>query len=202
MLVSSLKRRLGGSRWTVHFAGLLSFSLLVIAGYQDDLGPDPVKQLALLTGERGFQFLLFSLAISPVARLFTAPLLMQWRRPAGLWAFCFLTLHALVFAQGYIGWSWVILVEELIERPYITVGALAWLLLVPLVLTSTRRSRLRLGRYWDVLHRAVYIVAVLGCVHIIWQVRSDWINAGIYTLVCVLIVGSRYRNAWRFLKAN
>lgn len=175
---------------------------MVFAVLQNQLGPDPVKQLELLTGERGFQFLLFSLAISPLARLFAAPLLRQWRRPAGLWAFCFLTLHFLVFAHGYIGWSLEILIEELVERPYVTVGALGWFLLVPLALTSTRAARLKLGPHWDVLHRAAYAVAILGCVHLIWQVRSDWINAGIYTLVCVLILGSRYRNVWRFLKAK
>ena len=197
-----LKLRLGVGRWLVHFAGLLSLIWLLVAVVQNQLGPDPIKQLALLTGDRGFQFLLFSLAISPLARLFAAPLLIQWRRPAGLWAFCFLSLHLLVFAQGYIGWSWLILIEELAERPYITAGALGWLLLAPLALTSTRRARVKLGQLWGVLHRLVYIAAALGCVHVIWQIRSDWINAGLYTLMCVLIVGSRYRNAWRFLTAR
>ena len=175
---------------------------MVQAALQSQLGPDPVKQLVLATGERGFQFLLLSLAISPMTRLFVAPALMQWRRPSGLWAFFFLSLHLLVFAQGYIGWSLMILFEELIERPYITVGALAWLLLVPLALTSTRRARLTLGRRWVLLHRLVYVVAGLGCVHLIWQIRSDWIYAGTYTLVCVLIVGSRYRNVWRVLNTK
>ena len=201
MLVLRLKRGLGSGRWLVHFLGLLSFIWLVLNVLQNQLGPDPVKQLVLVTGERGFQFLLFSLAISPLARLLTAPLLIQWRRPAGLWAFYFLSLHLLVFFQGYIGWSWGILIEELKERPYISVGALAWLLLVPLALTSTRRARLKLGRRWSLLHRLVFIVAALACLHIIWQVRSDWINAGVYTLTCVLIVGSRYRNLRCFSKA-
>lgn len=175
---------------------------MVQAVVQSELGPDPIKQLVLLTGERGFQFLLLSLAISPMARLFTAPSVIQWRRPSGLWAFFFLSLHLLVFAQGYIGWSLVILLEELIERPYITVGALAWLLLVPLALTSTQRARRKLGRRWVLLHRLVYVAAALGCAHLIWQIRSDWIFAGAYTLVCVLIMGSRYRSVWRFLKAK
>lgn len=186
----------------MHCLGLLSFIWLVLAVLQSQLGPDPIKQLVLVTGERGFQFLLLSLAISPLARLYTAPLLLQWRRPAGLWAFYFLSSHLLVFFQGYIGWSWTILIEELKERPYISVGALAWLLLVPLVLTSTRRARLKLGGRWDLLHRSVFIVAALACLHVIWQVRSDWINAGVYTLVCVLIVGSRYRNLRCFSKAT
>ncbi len=193
-----LKRRLGVGRWVIHAAGVLSFVGLALATVQNQLGPDPVKQLALLTGNRGFQFLLLSLLISPLAQLLAAPYLIQWRRPAGLWAFYFLSLHLLVFAQGYIGWSWVILIEELIERPYISVGALAWVLLVPLALTSTRAARLKLGASWAILHRLVYVVAVLGCLHLIWQVRSDWINAGVYTLICVLIAGSRYRNALRF----
>ncbi|MDG0978165.1 MAG: sulfoxide reductase heme-binding subunit YedZ [Halieaceae bacterium] len=197
-----LKRRLGAGRWAIHVAGLLSFIWLAAAAIQNQLGPDPIKQLAVLTGDRGFQFLLFSLAISPLARMVSAPLLIQWRRPAGLWAFYFLCLHLLVFAQGYIGWSWALLAEELIERPYISVGALAWLMLVPLALTSTRLARRKLGRRWGVLHRLVFVVAALGCVHLLWQVRADWINAGLYTLVCVLIVGSRYRNASWLLKAN
>lgn len=201
MVVLRLKRGLGSGRWLVHFLGLLSSIWLVLNVLQNQLGPDPVKQLVLVTGERGFQFLLFSLAISPLARLFTAPLLIQWRRPAGLWAFYFLSLHLLVFVQGYIGWSWTILIEELKERPYISVGALAWLLLVPLALTSTRRARLKLGRRWSLLHRLVFIVAALACLHIIWQVRSDWINAGVYTLTYVLIVGSRYRNLRCFSRA-
>ena len=160
---------------------------------QSQLGPDPIKQLVLVTGERGFQFLLFSLAISPLARLYTAPLLLQWRRPAGLWAFYFLSLHLLVFFQGYIGWSWTILIEELKERPYVLVGFSAWLSLLPLALTSTDSARRRLGRRWRQLHRLIYPATLLAWLHLLWLARSDVGEAVVYGLIFAVLLGWRLR---------
>ena len=161
-------------------------------------GPDPIKSLVLSSGEAALILLFASLLITPVRRILKRPQLIALRRPLGLWAFAAATIHLLVFTHGYLGWEPSLLVEELNERPYILVGSLAWILLFPLAVTSTRTWQRSLGPKWKALHRAVYFSGSLVCVHIIWQVRSDWIEAGIYTLIYVLIIGSRYRKGLIF----
>jgi sulfoxide reductase heme-binding subunit YedZ len=91
----------------------------------------------------------------------------------GLFAWFYATLHLLVFAQVYIGWSSGILVQELAERPYVLVGFLAWLILVPLAVTSVNRIRRKMGRNWRKLHKLTYLVAILGWFHLLWLSRSD-----------------------------
>ena len=161
---------------------LLPFLALTNAVISDSLGPDPAEHLMHVTGEWVMRFLILVLAATPLAR-WGWPRLARYRRMLGLYAWFYATLHLLVFTQVYIGWSADTLVEELADRPYVLVGFLAWLILVPLGITSANRLRRKMGRYWKKLHRLTYLVAILGWLHVFWLSRSDLRDAVVYGLL-------------------
>ena len=158
---------------------LAPFLELTNAVISNSLGPDPAEHLMHVTGEWGMRFMILVLAATPLAR-WGWPRLARYRRMLGLYAWFYATIHLLVFAQVYIGWSGEILLEELAERPYVLVGFLAWLILVPLGITSTNRIRRKMGRNWRKFHRLTYAVALLGWLHLFWLSRSDIGEALLY----------------------
>ena len=178
MIAAKLKRYIsfsglqGPAPKTVFVLALMPLLLVVVQVATNDLGPDPAEALMHITGEWVLRLLVLVLLARPASQ-WGWPLLFRHRRMLGLFVFFYATLHLLVFAQVYIGWSGVILVEELAERPYILVGAAAWILLAPLAITSTNAMRRRLKQRWRQLHQLTYAVAALGVLHILWLARSD-----------------------------
>lgn len=161
---------------------LIPFLVLTNSVISNSLGPDPAEHLMHVTGEWVMRFLILVLAATPLAR-WGWPRLARYRRMLGLYVWFYATLHLLVFAQVFIGWSAETLVEELADRPYVLVGFLAWLILVPLGITSANRLRRKMGRYWKKLHRLTYVVAILGWLHVFWLSRSDLRDAVVYGLL-------------------
>lgn len=166
-------------RVTVFLACLSPFLALVRAVAINSLGPDPAEYLMQVTGEWVMRFLVLVLLATPLARS-GWPRLARYRRMLGLYVWFYATLHLLVFAQVYIGWSLERLIEELGDRPYVLVGFLAWLILVPLGITSMHVIRKKMGRHWRQVHKLTYVVAVLGWLHLLWLSRSDIGDAAIY----------------------
>ena len=180
-------------RVTFFLACLLPFLALARAVATNSLGPDPAEHLMHVTGEWVMRFLVLVLLATPLAR-YGWPRLARYRRMLGLYVWFYATLHLLVFAQVFIGWSGAQLVEELAERPYVLVGFLAWLILVPLGITSAHMIRKKMGRHWRQLHKLTYVVAILGWLHLLWLSRSDLGDAVIYgALLGVLLA---YRLQW------
>jgi len=167
---------------------LLPFGWLVYAAGTNALAPDPAESIMHLTGEWSLRILLVTLAVSPVRKIWGWRWPMTLRRMLGLFAFFYATVHLASFGHFYIGWTPAILVEELVERPYITVGALAWVLMLPLAVTSTRKMQRRLKRNWRRLHRAVYPVAMLACLHLLWQARSDLGEPILYSVLLFMLL--------------
>lgn len=167
---------------------LLPFGWLVCAAGTNALGPDPAESIMHSTGEWALRILLVTLAVSPVRKLWGWRWPMTLRRMLGLFAFFYATVHLASFGHFYIGWTPSILLEELVERPYITVGALAWVLMLPLAVTSTRKMQRRLKRNWRRLHRAVYPAAMLACLHLLWQARSDLGEPILYSVLLFLLL--------------
>ena len=185
--------------WVTVFVGLLTPFLLLLGRIaSQSLGPDPAQALTHSTGEWTLRFLVLVLLARPLAQ-YGYPFLFRFRRMLGNFAFLYASLHLLVFAQVYIGWSGEILAEELAERPYVLVGFSAWFLMLPLAITSTNGMRRRLGRNWKLLHRAVYAVAVLGTLHLLWLSRSDIGEAVIYGAVFAILLGWRAKRLLRRL---
>jgi methionine sulfoxide reductase heme-binding subunit len=152
--------------------GALPLALLVFAALTGGLTADPVEFVTHRTGFAALALLMGSLAVSPLRRVTGWNGIASARRPLGLAAFGYALLHFLTylfdqdFALGYV-------VEDVVERPYVTVGFLALLLLVPLAATSTRAAIRRMGKRWQKLHRLVYLAAGLGVLHFLWLVKAD-----------------------------
>lgn len=159
------------------------------------LGANPIDEVMDRLGDWGLRLLLATLLVTPLAVELRKPWLVQLRRMLGLYAFTYVALH---FLNWLVLDQWLdarAILADVAERPYITVGFTAFVLLLPLAVTSTRGWMRRLGSRWHRLHRLVYVVAVLGCVHFWWQVKADWREPALYSVVLVLLLGWRLRRA-------
>ncbi|HRN61089.1 MAG TPA: protein-methionine-sulfoxide reductase heme-binding subunit MsrQ [Luteimonas sp.] len=157
----------------------------------DALGADPVAAIEHELGLWALRLLLLTLAITPLRQLTGQPQLLRFRRMLGLYAFAYASLHFAAWLGLDLRGYWTQLFEEIVKRPYITVGFTAWLLLVPLALTSTRGWMRRLGRSWGQLHKLVYAVAVLAVLHFWWIVKSDYREPLLYAVILALLLGWR-----------
>ena len=182
-------------RLLVFAACLIPFLVLLNGVISNSLGPDPAEHLMHVTGEWAMRFLVLVLFATPLAR-YGWSRLARYRRMLGLYVWFYATLHLLIFAQVFIGWSGERLVEELAERPYVLVGFLAWLILVPLGITSLHAIRRRMGRHWRRIHRLTYVVAGLGWLHLLWLSRSDVGEAVVYGLIFVVLLAYRVKPHW------
>jgi sulfoxide reductase heme-binding subunit YedZ len=155
------------------------------------LGPDPAQFLALYTGEWSIRSLIVALAVTPARYLFSAPVVWKFRRMLGLFALFYASLHVLVFLMFLLQWRWGELASEISERPYVTVGFAAYLLMVPLGVTSLGKFQRMMGRSWKRLHRLVYVINILAVLHVSWVVRSSIADALLYGTLVVLLLGYR-----------
>lgn len=175
-------------------------SWLLYQALTNQLGPDPADVLVDQTGEWTIRLLCLVLMISPAQHFFRQfsfskkfrPLL--YRRIIGVAVWVYALLHLLSYSGFLLAWRWSELGSELIERPYISVGFAAFILLTLLALTSNDASVRRLRKRWKSLHQLVYPVAVLAAIHLIWQVRSDYAEALAYSLVLGGLLAWRW---WR-----
>ena len=138
--------------------------------------------------------LLVTLAVTPLRRLTGWNDLMRFRRMLGLWAFSYVVLHFLIYLVFEHFFSLALIAEDILERPYVTVGFLAFLILIPLAVTSTRGWVRRLGgKRWARLHQMLYVAAALAVLHFLWLVKLDTREPVIYGLVLVALLGTRLR---------
>jgi sulfoxide reductase heme-binding subunit YedZ len=156
-----------------------------------DLGTNPVETVQDVTGNWGLRFLLITLAVTPLRDWFDAPRLIQLRRMLGLYAFFYVLMHFLTWLFLDQGLNWSILLEDIAKRPFITIGFLALLMLLPLAATSTNAMMRRLGKRWKTLHRLIYPIALLGVWHFWWQVKADIREPLIYLTLTVALLGWR-----------
>ena len=177
--------------WVVFLLPLAPLGWLTYNAWIFNLGADPAQEIVLETGVWAINLLWITLAITPLRRVFKLNWPLRYRRMMGLYSLFYAAVHLLSFATFILGWRWDLLLKELSERPYIIVGALGLLLLIPLGVTSTRGMQRRLGRNWLKLHKLVYPISLLVMVHIIWQIRSDFGEQLMYGLILSFLLGSR-----------
>lgn len=176
---------------------LLPLGLLLWQGVDGTIGPNPVETLLHTTGNWALRLLLVTLAVTPIRQLTGWAWLIRLRRMLGLFAFFYALLHVITYLWLDQFFAWSAIFEDIVKRPYIMVGFAAFLMLIPLAVTSTRGWIRRLGRRWKQLHRLVYLIAILGVVHFLWLVKADLreplINAAILTALLAV------RVPWRAL---
>lgn len=139
----------------------------------DGFGVNPIEEIEHFTGDVALVMLLAAMSVTPVRRLTGWNDLQKARRLVGLFAFFYVCLHLLAWIGLDQFFEWAYIAEDITERPYVIVGFIAFLLLVPLAVTSTRGWIRRLGRNWTRLHRLVYVAALLGIVHFFWVTKAD-----------------------------
>lgn len=160
------------------------------------LGPNPVEAVVHLTGLWALRLLLVTLAVSPLKRLTGAPWLLRFRRMLGLFAFFYAMLHLSAYLVLDRALAWDEVLRDVVERPYITLGFAALVLMVPLAVTSTRGWIRRLGRRWQQLHRMVYLIAILGVLHFLLLVKADLQEPLLYAGLLALLLLARLPWAW------
>jgi len=193
------KDRIAASKPLVFLLCLTPLAWLVWDTLQNDLGTDPVAQLEHRTGLWALRLLLATLAITPLRRVSGWNKAVRYRRMLGLFAFFYVTVHLAVYLFVDLGGYWADIFEQIAKKPYITVGFAAWLLLIPLAVTSTQKMMRRLGRRWGQLHKLVYATALLGVLHFLWLVKADKREPLAYIAVFALLM--LWRLPWKKLSS-
>jgi methionine sulfoxide reductase heme-binding subunit len=181
------------SKWTkvaVFLICLIPFADLLWRFIIGNLGINPVETLQHGTGDWTLRFLIFTLCITPFRKLFKLPDLIRFRRMLGLFAFFYVCLHFLTYLGPDQSFDLAGMWKDVAKRPFITVGFTAFVLLIPLAITSTTGWIRRLGgKRWQMLHRLIYFAAVCGVIHYYWLVKSDVRKPLFYgTLVAILLL--------------
>jgi sulfoxide reductase heme-binding subunit YedZ len=180
--------RIAATKPLVFLACLLPLLYLAWDTWRGALGADPVAQLEHRSGDWALRLLLATLAITPLRRVTGWNKAIRFRRMLGLFAFFYVSVHLTIYLVVDLGGFWSQLLTEIAKRPYITVGFTAWLLLIPLALTSTNAMMRRLGRNWQRLHKLVYLIALLGVLHFLWLVKADHREPAIYLGVLIVLL--------------
>lgn len=170
---------------------LLPLVLLVWDGFHDALGANPIETITHRTGDWTLRFLLVTLTMTPLRRLLGWNGALRLRRMLGLFAFFYVCLHFLTYLVLDQFFDWNEIVRDIAKRPYITIGFSAFLLLIPLAITSTKAMIRRLGRRWGQLHRLIYLIAIFGVIHYLWLVKADYLQPAIYAAVLAILLGMR-----------
>ena len=176
---------------SVFVFALVPFAILLLRIYGNDLGPDPAQELSIETGEWTLRILLITLAITPLRQITNRVSFIRYRRMLGLFALFYASLHFLSWMIFLLGFRFFAIMEELVERPYITVGFSAYLILLVLGITTPKAMVRKLGKNWKRLHRLVYVAAILGTIHLLWILRSNIGEAVLYGTILVVLLGYR-----------
>jgi sulfoxide reductase heme-binding subunit YedZ len=179
---------------------LLPFARLVYGAFANLLGANPIETITRSTGWWTLFLLMVTLAVTPLRRWTSANWLLKLRRMLGLFAFFYASLHFMTFVWFDHWFDVAEILKDVVKRPFVTIGFAAYLLLLPMAITSTDRMVRKLGRSWQRLHRLVYVIAVLGVVHLWWLVKRDVTEPLLFALVLAVLLGIRL--AWRVREAR
>jgi sulfoxide reductase heme-binding subunit YedZ len=170
---------------------LLPLVRLIVLGVGGGLGANPIEFITRSTGTWALVGLLVTLSVTPLRRLTGRSDLVHYRRMLGLFTFFYASLHFVTYIWLDQFFDPAAIARDIVKRPFITVGFTAFVLLIPLALTSTHAMMRRLGRRWQLLHRLVYFIAVLGVIHYLWLVKKDLTDPLVYGGILVLLLAVR-----------
>ncbi|UJZ96098.1 protein-methionine-sulfoxide reductase heme-binding subunit MsrQ [Photobacterium damselae subsp. damselae] len=172
----------------VHIFSLIFMIYFVLLTLQGGFGADPVKGMEHFTGKAALNMLILTLLVSPLAKGFRQGLLMKLRRMLGLYSFFWATLHFAIYISLDLGFDFSLLGEEIFKRPYLTIGAVCWVILLLLAATSFQKIQRKMGQTWQTLHYWVYLALILAPIHYYWSVKSGLIEPSLYLVVAVLLL--------------
>jgi len=166
-----------------HILAILPLVYLAYRVFTDEAGGDPVQYIIQFTGIGALNILVILLCMSPIARKFKLGGIIQMRRMVGLYVFFYATLHVFAFISLDLLFEWSLLMQEILKRPYILVGASGYVILLALAVTSFTLLRRKMGKRWQQLHNLVYLLAILIPIHFYWSVKSEVIEPSIYIII-------------------
>ena len=181
-----------------HLLCLAPLCLLLVAAFNDALGANPVEKLTHETGDWTLRLLLATLSLSPLRQWTGEAAWIRFRRILGLYSYFYVCCHFSIWFIADHSFDPGSMIEDIVKRPYITLGFSAFLLLLPLALTSNQAMIRRLGKKWKSLHQLVYLVLVLGVLHFIWLVKADYLEPGIYAIIAMILLIHRVGPIKRF----
>ena len=175
--------------------GLLPLLRLVILGYQGDLTANPIEFITRSTGTWALVFLCITLAVTPLRKITGLSQLLKYRRTFGLFVFFYASLHFSIWFWLDHDLSFTEMINDVIKRPFITMGFSAFVLLVPLAITSNDWAVRKLKRSWSKLHRLVYLIAILVILHYFWHKsgKNDFQTVGIYAAIIFSLLAYRLK---------
>lgn len=173
---------------------LLPVVLLLRNFYLDELGANPFEVLTRSTGEWTLRILLLTLFMTPLRRLTGSAWPLRLRRMLGLFTFFYVCVHLLTYIWLDHFFDWGEIATDIVKRPYITFGMLAFTLLIPLAVTSTKNMMRRLGKRWKSLHKLIYPIAILGVLHFLLLVKADLREPIIYGLILLTLLLARSKS--------
>ena len=159
--------------------------------FTDSLGANPIEAITRRTGDWALRILLITLAISPIRRITGWNGIVKYRRMIGLFAFFYVCVHVSLYITLDKFFDFKEILEDVIERPFITAGFSAFILLLPLVITSTNKMVERLQYRWIQIHRLIYIISMLAVLHFWWMVKIDTREPAIYAVILATLLGFR-----------
>jgi sulfoxide reductase heme-binding subunit YedZ len=183
-----LRDRTWAIRAAIWVLALAPAGLIIVDYLRDQLGANPIEEVMHRLGWWALVLLLISLAITPLRRITGWNRIVRYRRLVGLFAFAYATAHLLAYVVLDQWFAWGYIAEDIAERPFILAGFSAWLLLLPLALTSTTGWIRRLGRRWGTLHRLAYVAAALGTLHFFWRVKADTREPIVFVLLLAMLL--------------
>ena len=176
----------------VFLLALVPLANLVYRSFTNGFGANPIEYIIRDLGTWGLTFLLITLAVTPLRQLANRPWLLRLRRMFGLFAFFYVLLHFVAYLWWDQYFDWTAIWKDVLKRPFISIGFAAFLLLIPLAVTSTNKMIKRLGaRRWQLLHRLVYAIAILGVLHFWWLAKRDVTQPLIFAVILAVLLGFR-----------
>ena len=178
---------------SIFFLSLIPFFLILYKIIFNKLGPEPVKEITHFTGEWTLLFIIFTLSMSPLKKITKLNIWISFRRMLGLFLFFYATLHMLTYVVIDYRLDLQSISKDIITKKFIFVGFAAWILLLPLALTSSKKAIIYLKDKWKKLHRLIYVIAILGVVHFMWLVKHDLTEPLIYAAIIFILLLLRFR---------
>ena len=184
---------------SIFFLSLIPFFLILYKIIFNKLGPEPVKEITHFTGEWTLLFIIFTLSMSPLKKITKLNIWISFRRMLGLFLFFYATLHMLTYIVIDYRLDLQSISKDIITKKFIFVGFAAWVLLLPLALTSSKKAIIYLKDKWKKLHRSIYLISIFGIIHFIWLVKKDLTEPLIYAAIVVILLLFRF-NAKKGIK--